>query len=447
MTDRSDDSGYYSQEFNFENRLIEVTDNGSGDVTTFYYDANGQRTITVFDDGSTTETTHYPFPDLTVEDPGGGNQVERVTYFFNGQAVAVRVDDGSPVLSWLHTDHLGSTSVATNSSGYEITGSRAKYMPFGEERQVSTADLNDRGFTGHIEDDYIKLVYMNARWYAPGLGRFLSADTIVPEPGNSQAWNRFAYVNNNPVNFLDPTGHCAGSYNTDTGNATADQDCWNFLYNEFCNGGVVGICSDWQELLIHYQSCNHPAAGCRITFGTNWTKDELLTLRDAHANIVKALDDHGYDSAKLLDGIRYQRKRGPGGSWVNPYTNTIRLKEVSYDTVYHEIGHAVSFNTGRDAQDLFFSYVTAQVNSGQHDFLDYCRRMYCQDSPWAVFAGENTELWADAFNIWVASTVDMNNDGNPDRPNYGYDYWNQGYRTDWGAVEVGVISILNQIGR
>jgi RHS repeat-associated protein len=130
-----------------------------------------------------------------------------VTYFFNGQAVAVRVDDGSPALSWIHTDHLGSTSVATDGSGNYVTGSRAKYMPFGEERQVSTADLNDRGFTGHIENRDIGLTYMNARFYAPTLNRFVTADTIIPKPGESQGYNRYAYVRNNPIISTDPSGH------------------------------------------------------------------------------------------------------------------------------------------------------------------------------------------------------------------------------------------------
>jgi hypothetical protein len=48
---------------------------------------------------------------------------------------------------------------------------------------------------------------MNARWYSPALGRFLSADTVIPDEGDSQAWNRFAYVENRPINLWDPDGH------------------------------------------------------------------------------------------------------------------------------------------------------------------------------------------------------------------------------------------------
>jgi RHS repeat-associated protein len=69
------------------------------------------------------------------------------------------------------------------------------------------------GYTGHkhnnlgnVPDD-IGLIYMNARWYLPGLGRFISADTLVPNPSNPQSYNRYSYTNNNPLLYTDPTGH------------------------------------------------------------------------------------------------------------------------------------------------------------------------------------------------------------------------------------------------
>jgi len=48
---------------------------------------------------------------------------------------------------------------------------------------------------------------MGAREYDPSLGRWLSADTIVPNPANPQSLNRFSYVYNNPLKYVDPSGH------------------------------------------------------------------------------------------------------------------------------------------------------------------------------------------------------------------------------------------------
>jgi len=51
------------------------------------------------------------------------------------------------------------------------------------------------------------LMYYNARWYDPALGRFVQADTIVPQPGDVRGWDRYAYVQGNPLRYADPSGH------------------------------------------------------------------------------------------------------------------------------------------------------------------------------------------------------------------------------------------------
>ena len=54
------------------------------------------------------------------------------------------------------------------------------------------------------------MIYMNARFYVPYINRFISADTIVPDPARPQSFNRYSYVNNSPLAYTDPSGHsCA----------------------------------------------------------------------------------------------------------------------------------------------------------------------------------------------------------------------------------------------
>ena len=79
--------------------------------------------------------------------------------------------------------------------------------PFGGYRTAPTADDTDRGHTGHLHTDGIGLIYMNARFYVGANGRFASADTLIPDPGSSQGFNRYSYSYNNPINFQDPSGH------------------------------------------------------------------------------------------------------------------------------------------------------------------------------------------------------------------------------------------------
>jgi hypothetical protein len=64
---------------------------------------------------------------------------------------------------------------------------------------------------------------MGARWYDPEIGRWISPDTIVPDPSSPQQFNRFGYVSNNPVKYTDPTGHCQFGWD-DQGNLIITKD-------------------------------------------------------------------------------------------------------------------------------------------------------------------------------------------------------------------------------
>lgn len=72
---------------------------------------------------------------------------------------------------------------------------------------------NGPGYTGHVNDPDTGLVYMQARYYDPSIGRFLSVDALKPKAGDITSFNRFIYVGNNPVARTDPTGNylCSGS--------------------------------------------------------------------------------------------------------------------------------------------------------------------------------------------------------------------------------------------
>lgn len=127
-----------------------------------------------------------------------------------------------------HYDHLGSIESITpwgdvsTSLALDDTGKSGRFSddPWGQRRDpldwigppVSTDDggpdsLTPRGFTGHEMLDELGLVHMNGRIYDPLIGRFLSADIVVQFPGNLQSFNRYSYVQNNPLTFKDPSGH------------------------------------------------------------------------------------------------------------------------------------------------------------------------------------------------------------------------------------------------
>ena len=90
-----------------------------------------------------------------------------------------------------------------------------RYEPYGEDRDTGTSLVTDRKFTGQTEDQSIGLYWYQSRAYDPDTGRFCSPDVVVPEPGNPQALNRYSYVYNNPLKFVDPSGHSPDWFNED----------------------------------------------------------------------------------------------------------------------------------------------------------------------------------------------------------------------------------------
>ena len=85
---------------------------------------------------------------------------------------------------------------------------RVEYTPFGKERFVLNGSLEENPkFTGQIHDIDTDLYYFNARYYDPTLGRFIQADSIIPDVYNPQSVNPYSYVLNNPLKYIDPSGN------------------------------------------------------------------------------------------------------------------------------------------------------------------------------------------------------------------------------------------------
>ena len=78
------------------------------------------------------------------------------------------------------------------------------YTPYGKRRGGGTLDT-DRGWIGQVEDDSTSLSYLNARYYDPGIGRFISPDPLY-SPAEPQSLNPYSYATNNPVGKSDPSG-------------------------------------------------------------------------------------------------------------------------------------------------------------------------------------------------------------------------------------------------
>jgi RHS repeat-associated protein len=122
--------------------------------------------------------------------------------YSDGQRVALRKGDGT--LYFLLTDHLGSTAITATSSGGR--DAELRYYPWGGTRYTYGTTPTSYRYTGQREAE-VGLYYYGSRYYDPQLGRFVAPDTIIPQQQGTQAWDRYAYVSNSPIRYIDPSGH------------------------------------------------------------------------------------------------------------------------------------------------------------------------------------------------------------------------------------------------
>lgn len=128
--------------------------------------------------------------------------------FFGGgllSMMACSVAMASTVI-YVYTDPQG-TTLAEADQGGNVTA-QFDYRPYGSVYtgggMASTVD--GPGFTGHVGDPDTAFIYMQARYYDPATGRFMSVDPKTPTAGDAFDFNRFAYVDDNPIHNADPDG-------------------------------------------------------------------------------------------------------------------------------------------------------------------------------------------------------------------------------------------------
>ncbi len=260
------------------------------------------------------------------------------------------------------------------------------------------------------------LYYYNARYYLPGAGRFLSADTLVPDPQNPQSFNRYAYVLNSPINFSDPTGHCATEQ-------AQYEDC-------------LALKRNIQE---QYQ----------VSIEGDWLYAELVLINDGIALLLGVFEQEGLANpigafVDVFTGVRLIRQAGLNiGRAVTQGKNKIIFTDIAfkeydaqqgvatdvdrdpnavYGTVIHELGHIWDNRTGGELSNglmeavsgqfsyCFFKGCNSYENYNKTCFLVGCRIYTVIDnSPHpGINPVNDKEDWAWTFTAFV---VDQNSLG------------------------------------
>ena len=390
-------------EWDVQNMPTSVT--GTDGVTESYtYDANGQRvsrTRPVTGGGSVT-TLYFG---LHEEEISSSQSTTRTLYSFGGctvQRTAVTVGSmTTTTLAYLHGDHLGSVSLTTDASG--AVTSQQNYDAWGKGRgTVGGTSPTTMNYTGQKRDD-TGLLFYNARYYDPGIGRFLSADTIAIGK-DSQSRNRYTYVGNNPINRIDPSGHAPKSP-TDDSAPPCDTKCQlqdskyglsaetlKDLFEKDAAWQLDDILK-WLKFGIRFTGAGWSSIDIDVVrqaldrvynfFYNEFTKDGDATITlmrkafgikvDAFGNVTTFLTIHKHTTKDggTVDGlacpvVSRDCKTGntielglPPGSY-QPYTEGKGKSSDSFayaiQTMIHELGHMIDAFAGRNALNEWYTF-------------------------------------------------------------------------------------------
>jgi RHS repeat-associated protein len=183
----------------------------------FTYDSEHARLKQLSSDGSTKVYLNDPISGVMAElvDNVSTPDIWNNYIMLGGEMVALQVTGAVTQTRYFHKDHLGSIVALTDETGavkerdsFDAWGQRR--TPAGQDDplypgQSITSEIT-RGYTGHEQLDSVGLVHMNGRIYEPVIGKMMSADPTVSNNYDGQAYNRYAYVLNNPLSLTDPTG-------------------------------------------------------------------------------------------------------------------------------------------------------------------------------------------------------------------------------------------------
>jgi RHS repeat-associated protein len=308
---------------------------------------------------------------------------------------------------------LDTTDLSQNIVGQQ------RYFAYGEPRNTSGTLHTDRRFTGQREETGLGSLYdYNARYYSPLIGRFVSADTLVPGAGNPQAFNRYSYALSNPLKYTDPSGHVAIC------GVGCDEGNWSPTLGMY----GVSLVGDWtllEVLVIHKEARSQAAKLMNACGGACYNMTEQGLFRQVFGDTTISRD---FTRPMITDPNTGQSRDwwecsaasmscygSPGAS------SSARLtRPVNSGLITHEFGHRFDYAIGYagrnsleqdtiwDASGRFVTGVNPATGAYERTATGYqCGTNPCMQHP-LNFGDANdrrgSEDFADMYMIWVHGT-------------------------------------------
>jgi RHS repeat-associated protein len=321
--------------FDAENCLITAANSGSG-TTTYTCDAHGIRVKKALQSGTSTAYVFAGNTDVAEYDYTTGNPLPGSPsreYIYAGDRLTATIQGSTTI--YHHSDHL-SVRVTSDVNGNKI-GAQGHY-PYGEQ-WYATNTTSKFIFTSYERDAESGNDYAMARYYVNRFARFCSADPLMGSPGDPQSWNRYAYVRNDPINAIDPTGQSVFSWIVKAFQAIAA-----FLFGPPLSSGAGtppiidnGPLSDTTGLLT---SLYHPIDPSRFGISNLTAGSTIYGPKSSCEDFSESLAGRLYNALKPsgFEGVGADLNRQRLGKAmvteaykdVDQYGNTYRKRQTKY---------------------------------------------------------------------------------------------------------------------
>ncbi|MCG3086077.1 MULTISPECIES: RHS repeat-associated core domain-containing protein [unclassified Anoxybacillus] len=187
-----------------ENRLIQVKNASGTTIATYTYDHQGRRISKTTSSG----TTYYHYDGdsirLLYETDANNNITAEYTWDALGRPVTMTKAGAT---YYYHLNGHGDVVALTDASGNVVA--QYEYDAWGNilSKTGALASANPYRYAGYYYDEETGLYYLMARYYEANMGRFLTRDTFHGVENEPQSLNQYVYTKNNPVMYVDPSGH------------------------------------------------------------------------------------------------------------------------------------------------------------------------------------------------------------------------------------------------